>query len=483
MTSPPQSPVVASPASSGPRILSQDPIQDVRGSSPEFSNRISRESRSKPPPNVIRKRPKTPASRFKSLRPIQRKRKKWPSYGGTSLSTPKSGDGFENDELRVSYPAEPRAYHKRKSRHAMTYVPLQLGSGPLPDVNFNVPGGELKLKLGGPELPVGRDQDHAASLLQPTSATQRPRRVVVSGDRDEMIMAQLSAVSAPARPPSESDDSEIEVEDEEAVSPELHSDIHEDESDHGADSVEDTTATDDEQADHSRQHSGHTNSMPPGGQARHSSTGVSLGSYAPATPRETRRQLWVKPQSIVLADGIEAFSDDIPLASDFLPPALPRPRSILKNRTPVFSTNNTTDSRPEATAANTRRNSTVEIDNESHYFTRAAHTLHAHPDPSKHRIVPRRHSSYFSNYPRIEVAGSERNVPETSPAQVPRYAPTSQVHGLSLGGKGIPTFPANLPVADLKALTRSISREYGTLSQSVVKRRPSLPFQLPTKIR
>lgn len=135
--------------------------------------------------------------------------------------------------------------------------------------------------------------------------------------------------------------------------------------------------------------------------------------------------------------------------------------------------------RQEATDANTRRNSTVDLA-ESRYFTDASNMLRP-PDPASHRIVPRRRSSYFDRNADIEIVDSEYLVPETSP-ELPDYTNASDLHVLRRNTEAV--WSSNIVSApkDLRSLTRSVSREHGTLSQSV-RRRQSMPFQSPTKVR
>lgn len=154
--------------------------------------------------------------------------------------------------------------------------------------------------------------------------------------------------------------------------------------------------------------------------------------------------------------------------------------SILKNAnqaTPVCT------NQAEDTTANTRRNSTTEM-SESRYFIDAADMLRK-ADSSTHKIVPRRKSSYFDD---VQMLYSEAVVAETSTtgphpdADLLDYASASDLAvlrrtwELEHTSQSLPTIPK-----DLKTLTRLVSRGHGTLSQSM-RRRPSLPFQSPTKV-
>lgn len=156
-----------------------------------------------------------------------------------------------------------------------------------------------------------------------------------------------------------------------------------------------------------------------------------------------------------------------------------RPRSILKNGSQAVDASTTP---AEQTAANTRRNSTVEL-SESRYFTDAADMLRK-ADPTKHKIVPRRRSSYFDD---VEMLDSQAVIPETSTpqsdAEMLDFNETSHLAVLRRTAEAEWTLQS-LPKEsrDLRTLTRSVSRGHGTLSQST-RRRPSLPFQSPTKVK
>ncbi|UJO21259.1 uncharacterized protein CLAFUR5_10905 [Fulvia fulva] len=198
------------------------------------------------------------------------------------------------------------------------------------------------------------------------------------------------------------------------------------------------------------------------------------------------------------------------------PPPLPppqRPRSILRIPSSRFESRAT---KPSDTASNTRRNSTrqleaasphfppagpsrrrttlvdLEADEQRRYFSTASHFLHqAQADPPR---ITKMRSNYFARQAsqrgetHVQVYDSEAQVLETSPEPVmlPDYtnSTSSQLNILRRGAEATWTSSESLPREPkyLKALTRSVSREYGTLSQSV-RRRPSLPFQSPTKIR
>jgi hypothetical protein len=113
---------------------------------------------------------------------------------------------------------------------------------------------------------------------------------------------------------------------------------------------------------------------------------------------------------------------------------------------------------------------------ESRYFSAAKDQLDS--TSTKPIIIRKKSSSRF--YEPIEVPYSDEMVLETSPRKQD-YANKSQLHLLKRTNEALWTSSA-APVAqtDLASLTRSVSRENGTLSQSV-RRRSSLRFQSPKK--
>ncbi|KAK1060612.1 hypothetical protein LTR74_011745 [Friedmanniomyces endolithicus] len=158
-----------------------------------------------------------------------------------------------------------------------------------------------------------------------------------------------------------------------------------------------------------------------------------------------------------------------------------RTRSILKNSTPLVAES---AFHPKNTAANTRRNSQVAVApaSESRYFTAAAQQLDI-PDPDRHMIVPRRRSRYFDEAC-VQVPDSERAIPETSPSP-PDYTDASQLAVLRRTSEAVWTSVESLPTTGPRGgggLTRTVSREHGTMSRSGGSRGPSLPFRSPTKV-
>jgi hypothetical protein len=150
-----------------------------------------------------------------------------------------------------------------------------------------------------------------------------------------------------------------------------------------------------------------------------------------------------------------------------------QPKSILKNGTPHISSDT---NRPESTAANTRRNSMVDVE-ESRYFSAAKDQLDS--ASTKHTIIRKKSSSRF--FEPIEVPYSDEMVLETSPKKLD-YTNRSQLHLLKRTNEALWTSSAApVPQTDLRSLTRSVSRDNGTLSQSV-RRRSSLRFQSPKQL-
>lgn len=147
-----------------------------------------------------------------------------------------------------------------------------------------------------------------------------------------------------------------------------------------------------------------------------------------------------------------------------------QPRSILKNSTPCIRSDS---NRPESTAANTRRNSFIDLE-ESGYFSAAKDQLDS--EPYRQPIIRKKSSSRF--FEPVQVPYSDEMVLETSPRK-PKYGDGSSMHLLRRTDEAVWTSSAaRVPQTDLRSLTRSVSRDNGTLSQSV-RRRSSIKFQTP----
>lgn len=146
-----------------------------------------------------------------------------------------------------------------------------------------------------------------------------------------------------------------------------------------------------------------------------------------------------------------------------------QPRSILKPAAPQISSKSNC---PENTAANTRRNSTVLL-SENRYFSTAENQLTS-SSPPRQKILRKKSNSRA--YSPIQIPYSDDFVPETSPRKLDH---SDASHLLRCNSEAVLTSTvAPLPPRDLRDLTKVVSRDNGTLSQSV-KRRKSLPFQSP----
>ncbi|KAK3681485.1 hypothetical protein LTR37_020899, partial [Vermiconidia calcicola] len=359
--------------------------------------------------------------------------------------------------------------------------------GPLPDVEFEPSAGELKLETeqdGGVPAPISEDADDArdAGKVAAGSATQPSRRRVSfsSRTRDDIIRAQLSSISAPERVASDSEDSDDGI-DEDLCDED--GEVLEDAEEIG--SEKETLLNDDEEESAGEDSNDHGVSLdfrrvqgpgqvPLSASLRRRAL-IEVNEAIIEVPKSDRMQEGHRPRRASILEDIEhalqsALHNDRPQRQH-------RPRSILKNSTPLVPDSTT---RPEETAANTRRNSVVDI-GESRYFSDAVNQLSA-PDPARHTIVPRRRSSYFEHgFEEVEVPDTDRAIPETSP-QPNDYVNFPDLNVLRRSSEAVWT--SSLPRAskNLQALTRSVSREHGTLSQSV-RRRPSTTFQSPTKVR
>ncbi|KAK3650144.1 isopentenyl-diphosphate delta-isomerase idi1 [Elasticomyces elasticus] len=511
--------VMRDPQSSMPGIGVADPIGD-RGSQPDKQPQSSALQKARKPKTQlasIKKKPaKTPKYKHKSLALLKR-RLNPPSLLAKSRNhvQPAAGDGFEASELEITYrmPLLPKR-GRRKPPSAITYNTLQLCAGPLPEVIFECGEDELQLESTGGLHHVSFEQPKQEEQSNLTKSSAQRRRVSFS-DKNDFILAQLSSVTAPRRHQSDSESNEEEEEEEEEDGDE-HADAQEgndsevDEQESLIDDVEvmvegfdavqqydpdegkkiETAITIDsshnafirpkrrpsirfEQLEDIEEDELQDNGS---GTVQHAIIGQPPGSS------NKKRRL------IEVCETIEDVPDlepDVPREQVAEVPSnarthVRRTRSILKNSTPIISD---TIYRLEDTAANTRRNSMVVEANDSRYFASAAEQL-AVPDPEKHQIVPRRRSNWNGADANndVQVEDSEQIIPETSPGP-PDYTNSTQLAVLRRTSENVwvsqsaPTIPK-----DLKALTRAVSREHGTVSQSR-RRKISLPFHSPTKVQ
>jgi hypothetical protein len=460
----------------------------------------------------IRKRLRTPSSRYKSLKTLRKK------YHASQITPTGSqlrqivGDGFDRSELTPVPRSRYATKHAR--RHHETVLPdlqaLSLITGPLPDVVFTS-SSQLELEHNQ-NVPCDYTAQESAMIAEPSRGTDRlsSRRVEFKSVGDQDVFSQLASVSAPRR--------------ERSVSLEYRSDDGDEGDDEGDDDEEEEEEEADPYADEhepgpeedvpalGEDHPGMTGSSPNASQERkgYGRNGSHLfratstsdrhvpGSYLPGLHRRSTPRGRLR-----LNEVNETIDDDNPFDDMLLdnqqgpqePPSgsvimveaphldtrnyysdleqalrrqstqqkpraqITRTRSILKNSnsTPHVSSEIT---RPESTAANTRRNSTIEVE-QSRYFSSAKEQL----DESLEQPVVIRKKSGSRFYALIEVPYSDDMVPETS---VANYTEARQLHTLKRTREAMWTSSAApVPETDLRSLTRSVSRNNGTLSQSV----------------
>ena len=465
----------------------------------------------------IRKRLRTPSSKYKSLKTLRRK------YHASQITPTGSqirrivGDGFDRSEL-TPVPCSRYMYatkHTRKYQELLLpdLQALSLVTGPLPDVVFTS-SSQLDLEQRQ-NSPCDYTAQGPAMIAEPSHGVDRlsSRRVEFKSDVDQDVLTQLASVSAPRR--------------ERSVSLEYRSDDGDEGDDEGDDDSEaDPYADEDEpeedvpapiEDDYRMMDSSPNASLERKGYGRNGShlfraTSTSdrnvPGSYPPAfhrrsTPRDNLRLNEVNepidddnPFDDMLLDNqneqepasgsvimVEAphlenrnFSDFQRASSRPSTQQKPRAqitqtRSILKNSnsTPHVSSEIT---RPESTAANTRRNSTIEVE-QSRYFSFAKDQL---DESLEAPVVIRKKSGSSRYYAPIEVPYSDDMVPETSPKELVSYTDARQLHTLKRTREAMWTSSAvPVPETDLRSLTRSVSRNNGTLSQSV-RRGSSMRF-------
>ncbi|KAK5674547.1 isopentenyl-diphosphate delta-isomerase idi1 [Elasticomyces elasticus] len=521
--------VMRDPQSSMPGIGVADPIGDNGSQQNEQPRSSALQKTSKPKTQLasIKKKPaKTPKYKHKSLALLKR-RLNPPSLLAKARShvQPAAGDGFEASELEITYrmPLLPKR-GRRKPPSAITYNALQLCAGPLPEVIFECGEDELQLEsTGGPHHVSFEQPKHEEQSNLTKSSAQR--RKVSFSDKDDFILAQLSSLTAPRRHRSDSESDEDEDEEDEHEAEDDGEEHADDQEGNDSEADEQESLIDDvevmvEGFDAVEQYdpdegkkietaitidSSHNAFIRP--KRRPSirfeqledieedelqSNGDGTVQYAtigqPPIPSNKKRRLIEVCETIEDVPDLEPdvpreqIADEIVPQAEHVPsnarPHVRRTRSILKNSTPIISD---TIYRLEDTAANTRRNSMVVEANDSRYFASAAEQL-AVPDPEKHQIVPRRRSNWNAADYYVQVEDSEQIIPETSPGP-PDYTNNSQLAVLRRTSENVwvsqsaPTIPK-----DFKALTRTVSREHGTVSQSR-RRKISLPFHSPTKVQ
>lgn len=500
----------AGPRSSPPGAQTEDPIGDgtssflTRDVSPidsEDEGHEKQPARKQQPLSAIHKRLRTSKTRYKSITDLRKKRAKQPP-SACNVST-KHGDGFAGDELFVSPLARKTVRRRRLKQDPLvsSFRASQLQSRPLPDVKFQHTSSPLTIQAAA--------ASHDATEGMQASSRSKRQVSLSAQAREQAILAQLSSISAPPLPRPESDESE-EVENEDGEEAGVDEEMIADGFQAVADDEIYQADIETEQDPHDAPEKGRKgNRINAAGVDLHEVETPAVGedvSYdfrrlLPGQPPRRRRirqdsLIEVHENIIDVPDSddcfIPSFQPTIPQSQgsisvhqqepDALQPprsSLNSPRSILKNASQAVDYETT---QVEHTASNTRRNSTVEL-SESRYFTDATDMLRR-ADPSKHQIIRRRRSSYFDE--EVEMLDSGGIVTETSPSPEPEmldtYSTTSNLSVLRRQSEVEWTSSQRLPTAprDLGALTRSVSRGHGTLSQSA-RRRRSLPFQSPRK--
>lgn len=513
-------------------MLPRDPISssarrllDVVSSDDSDTTPAKRKARA--PLSTIRKRLRTPSSGHKSLQRLRSKMKAGQLTPTGSQLQQAIGDGFEDSEL--SFPHTPLFATKqvRKQREPLLagLQALTLASGPRPEVDF-VPISQLQFKdhqasnqdasmLETPAVHTASVNTHMAHL------PLTDRCVNFKGSQDRIISAQLASVSAPRRERSLSTESEDddgndggdEDNDDEAA------DAYLDEDERPAEDLQPALSEDEDDIYDSSPRA-FSEPQTPGSNASLFLRDGSLSGRRYKTNSGSRRQrscasglfqrtvsgrsylnelnepidddfrvnemllgdIEGRDKTIDHSDPIDVVRSRLaevarssnqgcpPKQIQFGTASIIQPRSILKNSAPYISSDS---NRPESTAANTRRNSTVDV-GESRYFTAAKDQLDS--TPTKPVIIRKKSGSRF--YAPVEVPYSDDMVPETAPEQ-PDYTNTSQLHTLRRNTEALwISSAAPAPQKDLRSLTRSVSRDNGTLSQSV-RRRSSLHFQSP----
>ncbi|KAK0354717.1 hypothetical protein LTR91_016550 [Friedmanniomyces endolithicus] len=498
------------PPSSIPGIDVLDAIIDQSRHDLEASESgcVIDETTLKAPLTSTRKLSKSTKYRHKSLAQLRHKQRPSSLSVRAGAQGQAAGDGFELSELEVTYRSRaPRQSRKCTRISALTYGVLQLCGGPMPDVTFERGAEELPLEQdAGPHYVSIKQRRKEESAELPKPSTERSRRTVSFSGRNEFIVAQLSSVTAPRRHHSDSEDESEEDDDEFEVDEERSS-------------IDDTEAIvegfvgGEESGDDSEPEAGEADQVPTGSLIEERNTHMlvkrrpsirftqirddkgdeiesGVGIYhrntgVPSALCDKRRRL------IEVDEAIEDIADNVVYDRGSIlvttvdqhrsdgAARTRRTRSILKNSTPLVAES---AFHPKNTAVNTRRNSQVAVA-DSRYFAAAAQQLHT-SNPARHIIVPRRQSRYFDETC-VQVPDSERAVPETSP-EPHDYANGSQLAVLRRTSEAVWTSVESLPRTrprDLGALTRSVSREHGTMSQSMrARRRPSLPYRSPTKV-
>ncbi|PPJ59960.1 hypothetical protein CBER1_11033 [Cercospora berteroae] len=545
------------PRSTAPAAEDQDPIESSctgdTASHHDTSNKKS--SPIKAPLTSLRRRIKKPKSSHKSIVALRRKaHARAPFFQATKQKTV-TGDGFEGSEMKVTHPKPVVKQRCGRRNLAMGFSTLTLKPGPLPDVKFiqDIVREEVKAECAATVL----TEDETAhtgesSFRQQHSAEPAQERTVTFSDRvlNEMMFQRLSSVTAPKRVYSiSSAESEDEDDEHDAWNqPETGTHEGDNQSNERPRTVSGSPrpATPDAQrAFHNSAQSVHSSSRSPSNQAH--STGVQFdfrkasATSAARTPLDKRHLIEVdemimdEPDTDLIfpvhdhgneemlelnVQVVDPVDRNTPLLSKFR-----APRSILRRKRSVQQESNT---HPENTAANTRRNS-IRIAEESHYFnvhsnddaeneqhseeeqeptprrrnteinldesrcfSQAAGRLQQEsskkPRIIKQRSTEARRASWLSQQ-KVLITDSDTAVLESSTdaqevsSGPPDYTNFSKQNVLMRNGDTTWT-SSDIPrmYKDLKTLTGTVSQEHGTLSQSV-RRKSSMSFRSPTKVK
>lgn len=206
--------LVTSPMDYGNEIGDDSAVPGIHGQDPIKTSSVPQvqpyegenEENLEAPLSVIRQRLRTPAR-------LCRKRHTFSDSAGFAVRADLRGrDGFEQAEVSVT-PAETirrRKQHRQFTPSLPMLRPLQLTTGPLPDVTFVEPTTELKLEPGTTEVRGAYDDFEDPDISPAGNQHGKGERASSFRDREKgrMIYAQLSSISAPAREPSESEESE-----------------------------------------------------------------------------------------------------------------------------------------------------------------------------------------------------------------------------------------------------------------------------------
>ncbi|USW57290.1 hypothetical protein Slin15195_G106090 [Septoria linicola] len=532
----------------GPEV--QDPIADssTRESSLDLRADTHAPSSAKAPLISIRKRIRPPKFTHRSVAALRDRQRARAPFFKASKDARTSGDGFEAMELKVSHPAS--IMKKRRARKPLTsgFSALTLRAGPLPDVDFSTSSVKCKEEESSHDVDLSMADDEGAHSNASTSEVLWPTQCQLPSFSnrvlDEAVAQKLSSVSAPRRVYSISSDDDEEDQGEDWLEPEV-----ENSSETGGASFAGHDENIPQQANSGDQptfsrlmRQALSGAYVDAGRPR--DTGVNFDFRKSATPGTAARVPFDRRHLMgvdeMIDDELDLGDASVPAKThniqhealvnigrfqdEDIPVRQPQPRSILRRETPVVQDGATG---PEHTTTNTRRNSMraiegshyfhpirrseddcnempprhgqlacvrrnteVELADESHYFSHATGKLRDQSQ-SKPRIIKQRSSearraSYYSQQgvpiPDSDDAVLETStaVRETSPEHLD-YTSFSKLNVLKRNAET--TWSSSLPKTprDLKTLTRTVSREHGTLSQST-RRKPSLPFQSPVKV-